>query len=139
MGRCGEVVLRTWNTAHKNKVQRGALPEDADSGGADNFRVKRYVSKYTINPAVAQGFGHLVGSVEVGKLADLGRLGPGLVRHQAEPRHQERPDSLVADGESFFFVCLFYVLVAAALLTSAFPPFLRLSIESTNSTTKRTR
>ncbi|PNY28285.1 Urease [Tolypocladium capitatum] len=70
MGRCGEVVLRTWNTAHKNKVQRGALQED-DGTGADNFRVRRYVSKYTINPAVAQGFSHLVGSVEVGKLADL--------------------------------------------------------------------
>lgn len=70
MGRCGEVILRTWNTAHKNKVQRGFLPEDEGSG-ADNFRVKRYVSKYTINPALAQGMGHLVGSVEVGKLADL--------------------------------------------------------------------
>ncbi|KAH9906328.1 urease [Xylariomycetidae sp. FL2044] len=70
MGRCGEVVLRTWNTAHKNKVQRGRLPEDRATD-ADNFRVKRYVSKYTVNPAVAQGMGHLVGSVEVGKLADL--------------------------------------------------------------------
>ncbi|KAL1882315.1 Urease [Diaporthe australafricana] len=70
MGRCGEVILRTWNTAHKNKVQRGHLPED-EGTGADNFRVKRYVSKYTINPALAQGMAHLVGSVEVGKLADL--------------------------------------------------------------------
>ncbi|KAJ0104134.1 hypothetical protein J7T55_000485 [Diaporthe amygdali] len=70
MGRCGEVILRTWNTAHKNKVQRGHLPEDQGTG-ADNFRVKRYVSKYTINPALAQGMGHLVGSIEVGKLADL--------------------------------------------------------------------
>lgn len=70
MGRCGEVILRTWNTAHKNKVQRGALPEDAGTG-ADNYRVKRYVSKYTINPALAQGFSHMIGSVEVGKLADL--------------------------------------------------------------------
>ncbi|ORY57207.1 uncharacterized protein BCR38DRAFT_449913 [Pseudomassariella vexata] len=70
MGRCGEVILRTWNTAHKNKVQRGTLKED-EGTGADNFRVKRYVSKYTVNPAVAQGMGHLVGSVEVGKLADL--------------------------------------------------------------------
>ncbi|KAK6820915.1 Urease [Apiospora arundinis] len=70
MGRCGEVVLRTWNTAHKNKVQRGTLPEDEGSG-ADNFRVKRYVSKYTVNPAIAQGMGHLLGSIEVGKLADL--------------------------------------------------------------------
>lgn len=70
MGRCGEVILRTWNTAHKNKVQRGPLPEDKDSG-SDNFRVKRYISKYTINPAIAQGMGHLIGSIEVGKLADL--------------------------------------------------------------------
>lgn len=70
MGRCGEVILRTWNTAHKNKVQRGHLPED-EGTGADNFRVKRYVSKYTVNPAIAQGMGHLVGSVETGKLADL--------------------------------------------------------------------
>ncbi|EGS18041.1 urease-like protein [Thermochaetoides thermophila DSM 1495] len=70
MGRCGEVVLRTWHTAHKNKLQRGPLKED-EGTGADNFRVKRYVSKYTINPALAQGMGHLIGSVEVGKLADL--------------------------------------------------------------------
>jgi len=70
MGRCGEVILRTWNTAHKNKKQRGTLKED-EGTGADNFRVKRYVSKYTINPAIAQGMSHIIGSVEVGKLADL--------------------------------------------------------------------
>ncbi|CZT46794.1 probable urease [Rhynchosporium secalis] len=70
MGRCGEVILRTWNTAHKNKIQRGFLPED-EGTGADNFRVKRYVSKYTMNPAVAQGMAGTIGSVEVGKLADL--------------------------------------------------------------------
>jgi urease len=70
MGRCGEVILRTWNTAHKNKVQRGTLKED-EGTDADNFRVKRYISKYTINPAIAQGMGHLIGSIEVGKLADL--------------------------------------------------------------------
>ncbi|RYN65628.1 Urease [Alternaria tenuissima] len=70
MGRCGEVILRTWNTAHKNKVQRGTLEEDKDTD-ADNFRVKRYISKYTINPAIAQGMGHLIGSIEVGKVADL--------------------------------------------------------------------
>jgi len=68
MGRVGEVIIRTWQTAHKMKVQRGALPGD---GAADNARVKRYVAKYTINPAIAQGFAHEVGSVEVGKLADL--------------------------------------------------------------------
>jgi len=70
MGRCGEVILRTWNTAHKNKVQRGYLKED-EGTDADNFRVKRYISKYTINPAITQGMGHLIGSIEVGKLADL--------------------------------------------------------------------
>lgn len=70
MGRCGEVILRTWNTAHKNKVQRGTLEEDKGTD-ADNFRVKRYISKYTINPAIAQGMSHLLGSVEVGKWADL--------------------------------------------------------------------
>ena len=70
MGRCGEVILRTWNTAHKNKIQRGVLKED-EGTGADNFRVKRYISKYTINPAITQGMSHVIGSVEVGKLADL--------------------------------------------------------------------
>jgi urease subunit alpha len=69
MGRVGEVIIRTWQTAHKMKAQRGALPEDG--ARHDNFRVKRYIAKYTINPAITQGISHLVGSVEVGKLADL--------------------------------------------------------------------
>jgi urease subunit alpha len=69
MGRVGEVILRTWQTAHKMKLQRGALPED--SARNDNFRVKRYVAKYTINPAIAHGISHEVGSIEVGKWADL--------------------------------------------------------------------
>ncbi len=69
MGRIGEVVTRTWQTAHKMKVQRGALPED--SARNDNFRVKRYVAKYTINPAITHGIAHAVGSIEVGKYADL--------------------------------------------------------------------
>ena len=69
MGRVGEVVCRTWQTAHKMKVQRGPLPEDSDF--SDNFRARRYIAKYTINPALAQGIAHEVGSVEVGKLADL--------------------------------------------------------------------
>src|SRR5881275_2896332 len=68
MGRVGEVIIRTWQTAHKMKQQRGALPGD---GAADNARIKRYVAKYTINPAIAQGLAHEVGSVEKGKLADL--------------------------------------------------------------------
>ncbi len=68
MGRVGEVPLRTWQTAHKMKIQRGSLAGD---GAADNARVKRYIAKYTINPAISHGLSHEVGSVEVGKLADL--------------------------------------------------------------------
>ncbi|MFC9909678.1 urease subunit alpha [Streptomyces sp. NPDC127197] len=68
MGRVGEVIMRTWQTAHVMKRRRGALPGD---GRADNRRVRRYVAKYTINPAIAQGLAHEVGSVETGKLADL--------------------------------------------------------------------
>ncbi|PZP26324.1 urease subunit alpha [Pseudomonas kuykendallii] len=69
MGRVGEVITRTWQTADKMKKQRGALPED--SAGNDNFRVKRYIAKYTINPAITHGISHEVGSIEVGKWADL--------------------------------------------------------------------
>jgi urease subunit alpha len=68
MGRVGEVITRTWQTAHKMKQQRGPLAGD---GRADNTRVKRYVAKYTINPAISHGISHVVGSVETGKLADL--------------------------------------------------------------------
>ncbi len=69
MGRVGEVITRTWQTAHKMKVQRGSL--DGDPAEHDNFRARRYIAKYTINPAIAHGIAHEVGSVEVGKLADL--------------------------------------------------------------------
>jgi urease subunit alpha len=69
MGRIGEVVLRTWQTAHKMKVQRGPLP--GDSPRNDNQRVKRYVAKYTINPAITHGMASEIGSIEPGKLADL--------------------------------------------------------------------
>ena len=69
MGRVGEVIIRTWQTADKMKLQRGLLP--GDSNRHDNFRVKRYISKYTINPAVTHGISHVVGSIEVGKYADL--------------------------------------------------------------------
>jgi urease subunit alpha len=72
MGRVGEVITRTWQTAHKMKQQRGLLPADISTGGrADNFRARRYIAKYTINPAITHGISHEVGSVEVGKLADL--------------------------------------------------------------------
>jgi urease subunit alpha len=69
MGRVGEVLIRTWQTAHKMKQQRGALP--GDTAEHDNNRVKRYIAKYTINPAIAQGLSHEIGSIEPGKLADL--------------------------------------------------------------------
>lgn len=89
MGRCGEVILRTWNTAHKNKIQRGSLKED-EGTGADNFRVKRYISKYTINPAITQGMGHVIGSVEVGKLADLVLWNP--------PNFGSKPTMVIKSG-----------------------------------------
>lgn len=69
MGRVGEVIIRTWQTAHKMKTQRGALPQDCDRN--DNFRAKRYIAKHTINPAITHGISNYVGSIEVGKLADL--------------------------------------------------------------------
>jgi urease subunit alpha len=69
MGRVGEVIIRTWQTAHKMKQQRGSL--SGDPAEHDNFRARRYIAKYTINPAIAHGISHEVGSVEVGKLADL--------------------------------------------------------------------
>jgi urease alpha subunit len=88
MGRVGEVITRTWQTAHKMKVQTGQLPQDkADDAAAswtppgittDNYRARRYVAKYTINPALAHGIAHEVGSVEVGRLADLVLWHPGF-------------------------------------------------------------
>jgi urease subunit alpha len=86
MGRVGEVILRTWQTAHKMKAQRGWLAPPADAGLGepcadsrnDNFRARRYVAKYTINPALAHGIAHEVGSVQVGKWADLVLWRPGF-------------------------------------------------------------
>ncbi|MCP9850986.1 urease subunit alpha [Cyanobium sp. Morenito 9A2] len=79
MGRVGEVITRTFQTAHKMKVQRGPLPEDAAAGGRhDNTRIRRYVAKFTINPAIAHGLDSQIGSVEVGKLADLVLWKPGF-------------------------------------------------------------
>ena len=69
MGRVGEVIIRAWQTAHKMKVQRGSL--NSDPSRHDNFRIKRYIAKYTINPAISHGIAHEVGSIEAGKLADL--------------------------------------------------------------------
>jgi urease subunit alpha len=69
MGRVGEVIMRTWQTAHKMKVQRGSLAPDSVRN--DNFRAKRYIAKYTINPAITHGISHVVGSLEVGKIADI--------------------------------------------------------------------
>jgi urease alpha subunit len=82
MGRVAETIPRTWQTAHKMKVQRGPLP--GDGARSDNERVKRYVAKYTINPAIAHGISHLVGSVEVGKIADLVLWKPAFFGYRPE-------------------------------------------------------
>jgi urease subunit alpha len=76
MGRVGETITRTWQTAHKMKVQRGPL--EGDSSRSDNARVKRYVAKYTINPAITHGIAHAVGSLEPGKIADIVLWRPGF-------------------------------------------------------------
>jgi len=89
MGRIGEVITRTWQTAHKMKVQRGALPQDVGTG-ADNFRAKRYVAKYTINPAISHGISRHIGSVEVGKLADLVMWSPAFFA--------TKPDMVIKGG-----------------------------------------
>ena len=76
MGRIGEVITRTWQTADKMRQQRGRLP--GERGDNDNLRIRRYVAKYTINPAIAHGIGHLVGSLEAGKIADIVLWNPGF-------------------------------------------------------------
>ena len=98
MGRVGEVLIRTWQTAHKMKVQRGQLKEDAP--GNDNFRVKRYIAKYTINPAIAQGVAHELGSLEVGKRADLVLWSPAFFGVKPDLVHAGRHHRGSAHGRS---------------------------------------
>ena len=97
MGRIGEVVTRTWQTAHKMKVQRGAAARRIPSRN-DNFRVKRYVAKYTINPAITHGIAHEVGSIEPGKLADLVLWKPAFFGVKPEMVDQRRLHRLERDG-----------------------------------------
>ena len=115
MGRCGEVILRTWNTAHKNKVQRGTLKED-EGTGADNYRVKRYISKYTINPAIAQGMGHIIGSVGKGKLADLVLWKP--------MNFGTKPDMIIKSGMISYkqMVRSLYAIISAILIPGSGRP-----------------
>ena len=98
MGRVGEVVIRTWQTADKMKKQRGRLKEE--TGDNDNVRVKRYVAKYTINPAITHGIARHVGSIEVGKRRRSGDLVAGLLRRQARHGADRRLDRRRADGRS---------------------------------------
>jgi urease subunit alpha len=95
MGRVAEVITRTWQTAHKMKVQRGPLPED-EGNENDNYRVKRYVSKYTINPAITHGISDYVGSIEPGKLADLVLWKPALFG--AKPQMIIKGGMIIAAG-----------------------------------------
>jgi len=88
MGRVGETIIRTWQAAHKMKVQNGSLPEDTE--GSDNYRAKRYIAKYTINPAIAHGIDDYIGSVEPGKIADLVLWDPAFFG--------VKPDSILKNG-----------------------------------------
>ncbi len=96
MGRLGEVIIRTWQTADKMKKQRGRLKEE--KGDNDNARAKRYVAKYTINPAIAHGVSKHIGSVEKGKLADLVLWSPAFFGVKPDMHHQGRLDHCRADG-----------------------------------------
>ncbi len=88
MGRLGEVIIRTWQTADKMKKQRGRLKEE--KGDNDNVRAKRYIAKYTINPAIAHGVSHVIGSIEKGKMADLVLVVARVLRREARLHHQGR-------------------------------------------------
>jgi urease subunit alpha len=96
MGRIGEVIIRTWQTADKMKRQRGRLAEE--TGENDNFRVKRYIAKYTINPALTHGVSKYVGSIETGKYADLGAVVPGILWREARLGDEKRDDCCCPDG-----------------------------------------
>ena len=98
MGRVGEVIIRTWQTADKMKRQRGPLPEDSERN--DNFRAKRYIAKYTINPALTHGLAEHVGSVEVGKLADLVLWSPAFFGVKPDLVLKCGDDRRGADGRS---------------------------------------
>ena len=98
MGRVGEVIIRTWQTAHKMKTQRGALPGDGD--GNDNARVKRYIAKYTINPAIAQGMAQRDRLDRGGQAGRSRAVVAGVLRREARPGDQGRLDRLRADGRS---------------------------------------
>ena len=94
MGRIGEVITRTWQTADKMKRQRGPLP--GEKSGSDNLRVRRYVAKFTINPAIAHGIAHEVGSVETGKARGPGAVEARVFRREAGNDRQGRHDRVVA-------------------------------------------
>jgi urease subunit alpha len=98
MGRVGEVIIRTWQTADKMKRQRGRLPEE--TGDNDNFRVRRYIAKYTINPAIAHGCDEHIGSIEVGKLADLVLWNPAFFGVKPDMVLKRRHDCRRAHGRS---------------------------------------
>ncbi|STS93278.1 urease subunit alpha [Klebsiella variicola] len=117
MGRVGEVVLRTWQVAHRMKVQRGALAEE--TGDNDNFRVKRYIAKYTINPALTHGIAHEVGSIEVGKAGGPRGLVTSLLRRETGHRDQRRHDRHRADGR---YQCLDSDPAAGALPSDVWRP-----------------
>ncbi len=111
MGRVGEVVMRTWQTAHKMREQRGRLPEER--GDNDNVRIKRYVAKYTINPAIAHGMAEHIGSIEVGKLADLVLWKPAFFG--------ARPEMVVKGG----FIAFSQMGDAGASIPTPQPSFMR--------------
>ncbi len=97
MGRIGETTLRCWQTAHKMKVQRGPL--NPDSSRNDNFRAKRYIAKYTINPAITHGFAHEIGSVAVGKSRPR-LVEARILRGETKPGHAGRDDCNGTNGRS---------------------------------------